>query len=936
MQKVLFIAFVLHFPFLLMSQTGIKGRVLDKENREVLEGAAVYIPEIHRGTYADAEGYLEFDNLSPGTYTLICSYISYRRDTLLNIEVQAGKYTRLEFLMENLNRSGVEEIQIIEVRSRASEASLVTDLRESDQVVSGVSSEQIRKGADRDAAEVIRRLPGVTLTDDRFVMIRGLNERYNRVLLNGGPAPGSEADSKAFSFDMIPSGLINRLMITKTASPEFPADVAGGIISIETQTMPNENTLQAGYSSGARQYTTGQDFLGYTGSGTDFLGYYQGIRSMPSWFPRHLNEVRNPEYLGTVSRALPNTWATQTHTALPDQRMNLTYAHRFSLKKWTLGMTQGLTYSNTSAHTKIDRYNYNAYNIETRQSDTIYHYTDYQYNRNVRTGLLSNWALLSPRGHMFQFRNLVNQSGLNQTTLRTGRNLEEGSDVRNYSLVWQQRSLYSTQLAGQHPVYGKYLKADWQLGYAFTDRREPDVKRVRTIRPLGAPDTTPYQIVLAPTASTLDAARFFSWSKEDVYATQANLEYLFSPLSGKKSARLKSGIWTEHTSRDFSARWMSYKKGNVAGFNHNILQQDLETVFSPENMDLVKGLVLTEGTNPSDAYTASNQNLATYISSFIPLSDRFHIQGGLRAEYNRQQLISRDYNNSPVEVDNIQMLWLPSGGITGKISNVMFVRLMGGLTVNRPEFRELAPFAYYDFAFNNVLYGNPELKTPRIQNFDLRWEYYPSAEEFIHLGGFIKKFINPVEQFFVPGTGSGGTRNFAFSNADQAHSIGLEAEIRKSFHTCMPVLLLRDMGVILNAALIKSEVDLGAVAKGQTQVRPMQGQAPYVINSGLYYRPDSSGFQCMILHNVYGKRLFAAGTFGTPDIYEMPRHQLDLILSQKLSKRTELRFSIQDILNARFYLQQDSNEDGKIQTGEEIILDTRRGRNMTLGINIRL
>jgi TonB-dependent receptor len=367
-----------------------------------------------------------------------------------------------------------------------------------------------------------------------------------------------------------------------------------------------------------------------------------------------------------------------------------------------------------------------------------------------------------------------------------------------------------------------------------------------------------------------------------------------------------------------------------------LLQQPVDVLFSPENINPVSGLVLTEGTNPSDAYEASNQNIAGFVNASIPVWYWLTLQGGLRSEYNRQQLSSSDYNAKPVEVDNPLLFWLPSATATVKVSEKVLMRGAFGITVNRPEFRELAPFAYYDFAFNNVLYGNPDLKTPIIRNVDFRLEYYPSPDEYIHFGVFQKNFKNPIEQFFVPGTGSGGTRNFTFNNAEVANTMGVEAELRKSFRKMTSLPVLKNMGCLLNASLIQSEVDLGAASRGQLQIRPMQGQAPYVLNGGLIYTSDSSGLSVSLQYNVYGRRLFAVGTFGTPDIYEMPRHMLDLTVSKTISRRVDMRLSIQDILNARYYLMQDSNEDGEISNTDELVLDTRRGRYITLGINFKL
>jgi outer membrane receptor for ferrienterochelin and colicin len=916
------------------AQGKIKGNVQDESGNEVLEGARIILLGANKGALSDASGNFIIEGIPAGTYDVICSYISYQKDTLRGVKVVSGKETEVQFRLKPEETSELEEIQIVEIRNRTSDISLVSDMRSSDQVTSGVSSEQIRKSPDRDAAEVIRRMPGVTLTDGRFAMIRGLNERYNTVLLNDGPAPAAEADTKAFSFDLIPASLISRMMMVKTPSAEYPGEMAGGMVKIETQTMPDKNGFHVSIAAGLRQYTSFQSFRQYTGSSTDFLGFDDGTRALPTWFPQHVNDARNPEFLNAVSKSMPNTWAVSNQQAMPDPRMQFSFMRKFQVGKFQIGTTQGLTYSQTSAHQQIERYNYNAFNAETKKSDTIYQFSDAQYQRNTRLGYMSNWALISPSGHKIEFRNLFNQSGQSQTTIRTGRNLEEGSQVQNYSLGWQQRGIFSSQLSGSHPLIKDRTEIKWQTGFGYSGMQEPDLKRVRTIRAIDAAEDAPWQVVLAPTASTLDASRFFSKSTERVLSSFWQIKHTAGSEAFK--VRLLAGMWGEQKSRSFQARWMSYKQGNTAGFNYALLQQSPEALFDHGNMNVQNGLVLNEGTNPSDGYEASNLNLAGYTSGVFEIQEKLKLQAGIRTEYNRQQLSSSDYNNRPIEVYNPILFFLPSGGVSYQVTEKTLVRFLGGITVNRPEFRELAPFAYYDFAFNNVLYGNPELQTPRIRNLDVRWEYYTGLNSYIHAGLFRKVFVNPIEQFFVPGTGSGGTRNFTFNNADRAVSNGVELEVRQSLGAIIPSGIIQHFGILMNAALIRSEVDLGTATRGQTQIRPMQGQAPYVVNAGLEFTPDTSGLRITALYNVYGKRLFAVGTFGTPDIYEMPRHQLDLTLSKRISRKSEIRFTAQDILNARFYLKQDSNEDGKITQQDELILDTRRGRYFTFGFTLSL
>jgi hypothetical protein len=253
--------------------------------------------------------------------------------------------------------------------------------------------------------------------------------------------------------------------------------------------------------------------------------------------------------------------------------------------------------------------------------------------------------------------------------------------------------------------------------------------------------------------------------------------------------------------------------------------------------------------------------------------------------------------------------------------------------VNRPEFRELAPFSFYDFSSNNVLYGNPELTTATINNLDARWEMYPSLGDVISVGVFQKSFTDPIEMFFVPGAGSGGTRNFTFKNAQSAKSIGAEVEVRRSLASFSKSGFLNRLGVLFNGTLINSTVTLGAQAVGQEQNRPMMGQSPYVVNAGMFYADSASKFQFNVVFNTFGKRLYAVGSFGTPDIYEMPASGLDITAGKDFGEHFALKIGLQNILNTRTLLQQDSNSDGRIGGEDAVITRFRRGVYFTGGIS---
>lgn len=862
---------------------------------------------------------------SPGTYMLVASLVGHAS---IEREVTLGKsatvYVELTF-----EEGGVEMGSVVVVRERRvdTDAAVMMAVRNSDQLANGVGREQIAKGQDRTAADVVRRVPGITVQDDRFVVVRGLSERYNTVLLNGVAAPSLEPDRKAFSFDLLPSSALDRIMVYKSGAPELPGEFAGGIIELSTMAVPARNEVKVACGMGIRSGTTFHDMQTDQTGKTDFLGFDDGSRSLPADFPAHLNTVADPGQLAALGRELPNTWSTTSRMAGPDQRFSLLIARRFGKEnaKVRFGNVTSIDLANTSASYAAQNYSYNTYDAATGKNDTIHAYNDQEYFRTARLGVMHNWSALLGTGTKLEFRNLFNQVGLNQTTARTGQNMEVGSDEHDFAYRYTQRTLYSGQLHGRHDLMEGRTRLDWTVGLGRAMGKEPDYRRVRTMRNMGESDA-PFQVVIAPTASTLDAGRFYSTLNETTWTGKLNLERdLGNPDNGTLSAVVRLGGMAERKDRDFNARWMSFRKANTAQFNSALTMQPLTTVFDQANINTTDGFKLEEGTNPSDAYSAANTLISGYAGTTVKWAKRFVLSGGVRVERNRQELDGATYGGAKVRVDNPVLSVLPSLNASRHITEKSLVRVAWSNSVNRPEFRELAPFSFYDFSTNNVLYGNPALTTATITNLDARWEVYPSLGEVFNVGVFYKDFTDPIEMFFVPGAGSGGTRNFTYKNAQGATSMGAELELRRSLASFTGNKFLQRLGVLFNGTVVHSSVSLGEQAVGQEQNRPMMGQSPYVVNAGLYYADTAAKFQMNVVFNTFGKRLYAVGSAGTPDIYEMPANGLDITLGKELGKHFALKAGLQNLLDPLFLLKQDSDGDGHIGNNDALISSFRRG-----------
>ncbi len=912
----------------------IIGKVTEVMNgkTEPVPFANVSIKGTANGATTDFDGNYKI-TVSEGVYELVASYVGYEPVIKSSITVKAGETTNLDFAL----KSSVQQLKETKVTAQKvthTEGAVLTEMRRSTVVISGISSQQIAKSQDRDASEVIKRVPGVTIMNDRFVMVRGLSERYNSVYLNNVTTPSTESDVKAFAFDMIPSAMIDRILIYKSPAPEISGEFAGGVIKVFTKNTPDENMVSAGYSASYRQGTTFNDFFLNKSGKTDWLGFDDGSRSLPSNFPGNVRDVSNSNDLNQlteVGRSLSNNWGTVASKANPDQRFNFTFARKFDIKKVHVGHITSANYSNTNQYFVSRRTDYNTYNPETHNSDTIFDYNDSRYTNNVRIGVLHNWSF-NFLNHKIEFKNIFNQSGLNQTTLRDGKNFEEGELRKEYSYYYMNRSIYTGQLCGEHKLFQDKTKIDWTLAYSKAKKEEPDWRRVRTAKDINAPASDPYQTYVPFGATPFFLGRLYFDLYEELMTGAANLEQKIK--IGKFEPKVTAGIYLERKWRQFTARNLGYASANVFQFDNSLRSVPIDQLFSSQNINSTTGLKIDEDTRKSDTYTAQNDLIAYYLALDLPFTKWLNLHTGARVENNRQRLESHTVTGNPINVDNHIIRLLPSANLTSNISQKMLVRGGFGITLNRPEFRELAPYAFYDFNFNSVNYGNDSLKTPHIYNYDLRYEYYPGAAEIISVGMFYKNFVNPIETYFVPGTGSGGTRNYTYRNAESASSKGIEVEIRKTFNG-LKTPIVRNLGVVLNASYIWSKVNLGSKAQGQSENRPMMGQSPYIINSGIYYQNDSIGLQVNLLYNVIGQRIVIVGSYGTPDVYEMPRNTLDLTITKRLWKRLDVKVGIQDILNQPYQLVQDADGNGKVTRQDQQMQSYRRGSYYTLGLNFR-
>ncbi len=930
-----------------VSTGSIEGVATDKKNKESLPGVMVTLEGTTIGSSADIDGHFLITNLKPGKYRVKASYISYNTIILEDVRVEAGKTTTLPITLSE-STVALEGVTITGVRRTNTDVSMINTTRISPLVSIGISGQQILRSQDRDASEVIKRLPGTTIIDDRFIVVRGLAQRYNAVWLNNTATPSSEADVKAFSFDVIPASMIENMLIIKSPAPELPADFSGGFVKITTVNIPEKNSFFVTYGTSFSQGTTYQGSNSYQGTKADVFGFGNSYRALPSDMPAHLNQYEsatNPEIqnrITSLGRDLNKTWAPVEGNARPDQRLSLGFNKRMKIGSHSLGNVTSLTYSNTTNYDNIETNNYSIYDFKNDRSSYIDQFNDNQYSNSVKVGLMHNWSWSPATGQKIEFRNLFNQIGMNRTTERNGREwYNDGRYIKSTELRYLNRSIYSGQLAGEHAFNEGTTKIDWVMGYSFSNKKEPDIKRYRYIR--SSQDTTQYFMIFSDNADLSSESQMWIDLKEDIISSSVNFTRQLD-FNGFKP-ELRAGIYLENKNRDFAARNFGYSKAsNSSTLDNTTLPVD--QVFTDENINLTNGIKLAEVTSLSDSYNASNKQLAGYISAKLPITNKISLYTGVRVEKNIQTLSSyKQGTTTPVNVTRDTLNFFPSANLAFSLNPKNMIRAAYGLSVNRPEFREMAPFYFVDFDLNAGIYGNPDIQQAYIHNVDLRFEHYPSPNETFNIGVFYKNFRNPVEMVIM---GNSPTQ-YTFENVKSAYSYGIETDIRKSLGFIPGA---DNFSVILNATLIKSQVQF---AEGDlNRNRSLQGQSPYMVNAGLFYYNDDNGLMVTMMYNIIGKRIVAVGRPSPnswediPNIYEMPRNVLDLAISKKLNKNFELKVSVKDLLNERFILKQTINTmvdmnaltDGSISGSEhfkrdQITKSYQPGRYISLGITYK-
>jgi TonB-dependent receptor len=903
--RLLFFALLFSLAGSLPAQDNAKltGKITDKDSGEELVGASVLVVGTKTGVKTNIDGIYTL-NLPAGKYDIRVSYVGYKPRTIKDVNVKVGFNKQDVQLKADLAEA--EEIVVQADVSNSTENALLTQQRKSSTVQDAISSEQIKKTPDSDAAESAKRITGVTVVGNKFVYVRGLGERYSSTQLNGVNVPSPEPEKKVVPFDIIPANLVENITTIKTFLPDQPGNFAGGLVRIKTKDFPEKLEVNVGSSFGYNNRSHFQSLPNYPSGGRDFLAFDDGLRTFP-------NSIPPPEILTTLnrtgsepaqllSRFNNGVWSPSAGRFAVNQGYNISIGNQFNTSGVTpIGFIASLTYGSDVNYKEQSLFSPNF-----AQPDVVnYRFNTQVSTYNVNLGGLANLNIRLGDKSKVGIKTTFNRAAEDETRIALGEERENvGLLTRSTRLRFVTRELTSTQLSGNFALSPK-SEIDLTVQYATAKRDEPDNRETQFTG-----DSSGVGLERATFSANSNGRnqRFFSFQNDKQWDGLFNWTTLISRISGL-SSKIKFGAMYSTKERDFTARRLSFRARNF----RRAQGATPDNLFSPDSV-LTGAVDFIDETLPQDIYTALEITRAAYGMIEFPINNQFKFIGGVRLEQNvldvrstfglsflQQTPISGGFNNTN---------WLPSLNLIYTPIESMNFRLAASQTIAQPEMREIAPFRFDDFVSQS--YGNPFLIQTKVRNYDFRWEWYPNFGEIISVSFFYKDLQNPLERIIDL---SSAVARSTIINADRAVNYGVEFDVRKRLGFIHKSADKFSIG--FNLAFINSNITVPArvpffnestgreflvFADFQKEKRPLQGQSPYVFNTNISYDNPNIGLNMALLYNISGRRIAQLGSdIGTPaNIFEEARNQVDLSISKTIFTRLLAKLNVKNILDDRY------------------------------------
>jgi outer membrane receptor protein involved in Fe transport len=877
----------------------VQGRILATDTGEAIGFADVLLipadTTMHKvGGLTNADG--TFLLVAPaGRYTIQIRALSYGVKRVEGIVVTAGQVTPFDTA---LKPEAIQQQEIV-VEGRAkqnTESSMLSARRKASTVGDAVSAEQVRRSPDKNTAEVLRRVTGLTVADGKYVFVRGLGERYSSTEIDGVRIASPEQNKRVVPLDLVPANLLENVVVQKTYSADRAGEFGGGDVQVHTRDFPGSRTWSLSVSGGYGEGVTFQDRTTYAGSSRDWWGFGSSDRGIPQAVTDATGSyplvAGSPPYgtpkstLAGLAQSFANVWSPSSRSAVPNNSWSFSYGDEFKPLGHPLGVILSSSMNRQFTHRN------EAERFFASPPDTFY---DYAVDRSTASTVMGAMTGVSYRlspAHSFHLRGFATNSADDE--VRT----YEGSDHnrvdsyygqwiqhRDTRLMYVQRSLLSGTVEGRDE-FPKVLNAalDWKLTRSHARRQQPDRREVSY-------DKGYYQNgadVVSYWGLGSAGSREFGDMNENGWGGTVTGAVPYR-LGGLGAGKVVVGY-----DRQTKKRTSFYRRFNLYTSSSTDPTAPPESLFNAGAFGGGAGTgYMDEATLDQDNYHATAETKAGFVSADVPLGRRLRATLGVRSEFGSQDVVSYnlfrpDIVTAEGKFSNTD--WLPSANVTWSATELINVRAAASRSLSRPDLNELSPSPTLEYVGGYRQAGNPNLHRATLENYDVRVEAFPTASEVFAAGVFYKKMHDPIEQ-----TLQGSVPPLLTPvNSDHGQNKGIELEARSSLARLWG--RMRGLSVNANATFISSEVFLKPQSTQlSSPVHPLQGQADYVVNVGLFYESRSHVNASVLLGGV-GKRLRTVG-YLLPDIYDQPTTSLDATVSLVPFHRGRLSASAKNLLN---------------------------------------
>ncbi|PKR80236.1 hypothetical protein CW751_11285 [Brumimicrobium salinarum] len=914
--------------FVLSQKGSITGEIADETTGEKLPGVRIMVKNHKIGAYSDLDGKFSI-SVEAGIYDLKLTYMGYDSLIINKIEVKSGNKTELGNLNISADISDFEEVVISGSRKTNTENAILSLKQKSTNMIDGMSSAKFKKTGDSDAGAAMRRIPGVSLSDGKYIFIRGIGDRYSKTLLNGLEVPGLDPDRNTVQMDIFPTKIIDNIVVYKSSSADLPADFTGGLIDVSLNGAATKRTRSISMSTAFNpNYHFKDNYLTYEKSSADVIAFGNSSREIPAEnnIPFFAESVSNPDgqegqRYQEILRSFDPQLSAMESNSLMDIGIDANVGDFFKKKGYNIGYNFNVSYKNeTKFYEDAVFSRYGLANDREVNEMEVRELQEGNYGENnvLLSGMLG--LTLNTDKSKYNFNIMHLQNGTSTAGIFDYDKTDQGAVFSGFqhNLEYTQRSLSNVILSGNHKFTDKNWELDWASSISLSSIDHPDIRFTRYEERndgsfnIGTESGFPERI----------------WRELDEMNTSAKIDLTKTLSIFGNEGRFKLGGMQTYKKRDFTIRSFSINVRNVD------LTGDPNELFAEENLwpyngDISKGTTFETPfipVNPNQ-FESSVMSSGIYALTEITPVQQLKIILGVRSELYAQRYTGRDQLGTKVLNNDVvlqELGFFPSMNLVYSVSEKQNIRMSYGKTTARPSFKELSyseildPITGRTFIgglfrdANDVLgveYWDGNLVSTTIHNFDLRWEMFHGRGQTFSISGFYKMFNNPIEVVqFASQAGS-----FQPRNVGNGTVLGIELEARQSLEFISK--RLDNFNLAFNVTITESKIELSKteydsrvtnarVGQEISEYRDMAGQAPWIINGGIEYS-GSKGFgknlNLGVYYNVQGETLLFSGIADRPDIYTVPFHGLNLNASKRFGKKDQFNAGImlKNVLNTK-------------------------------------